>query len=105
MAKGRGERERESEGEMRERERGREREREGEGGRGRGRGRERCPARASRRHCQSVPHLNRILLVRKMNEDILGKKIQDKYPQMTDDVLDNYFGKDEWITGLKLVPA
>jgi hypothetical protein len=47
-------------------------------------------------------NFNRIL---RKHEASLRKKIQDKYPHMTDDILDQYFGKDEWITGLKLDPT
>lgn len=47
-------------------------------------------------------NFNRVLL---KQEEVIRKRIQDKYPYMTDDILDQYFGKDEWITGIKLDPT
>ena len=47
-------------------------------------------------------NFNRIL---RKQEEVLRQRIQDKYPYMTDDILDQYFGKDEWITGIKLDPT
>ena len=48
----------------------------------------------------SIQLFNNFNKILKKQEEGLRKKIQAKYPHITNDILDQYFGLDEWITGI-----